>query len=81
MTDLELAMPFFKRLEQRGVKIVFDDEAYGIKGEHMIIGVCDGSGEPAWEFDFHTDGSFYRLSGYCKDGNQDEIDYNKYPNE
>lgn len=82
MTDLELAKQFFDRLKERGVGIKYNTSAYGEgpgdEPTHVVIEIASMNHDDAWQFDFHADGSFYRMSGFCDSYWQDEIDGKKY---
>lgn len=82
MTDLELATAFFTRLRDRGFKVNFNEEAYGSKDENgpnpMVFELLNAEGESFCEFDFRSNGAFYRISGFTSGYWQDEVDWNKY---
>jgi hypothetical protein len=74
MTDLEAANEFFGRLARKGFPAVFvrvedDGPSWDILGPDGRAIAC---------FDFHTDESFYRMSGLTSGFWQDEIDWKKY---
>lgn len=82
IADLELATEFFKRIESKGFKLIFNKEAYGYveDGEpgFMSIELLNYRSEIFCSYDFYPDGSFYRISGYTDGGWSDEVDGKKY---
>lgn len=83
MTDLELATAFFKRIQKKGFNLEFNHHAYGLvedltEPHPVVIELASIENKSFCSFDFHADGSFYRISGYTAGYYQDEVDGNKY---
>lgn len=82
MTDLELAKAFFERIQSKGFKLDFNKDAYGLRDNDesgpVVVELKNAEGESFVEFDFHSDGSFYRISGFTNGYWQDEVDWKKY---
>lgn len=77
MTDNELAKAFFDRLRKRGFKVKNNEDAYQ-NSKATSYELFNDSDEIFCQFDFHEDGSFYRISGFTDGYWQDEVDWKKY---
>ena len=77
LTDAELAEALFKRLKAHGFKVEEDLNAYA-GCEAKCFELFSDRDEPFCNFDFHSDGQFYRIAGYTQGFWQDEVDWKKY---
>jgi len=82
LTDAELAILFFSRLQAKGFKLNFNWEAYHTpcpdNPGNLSIELISSEKSSFCNFDFHFDGSFYRVAGFTSGFWQDEVDWNKY---
>jgi len=77
ITDQQLADAFFKRLQERGFELKINRELYSDENS-VVYQLLNAEKDTFCEFDFHADGSFYRIAGFTSGFWQDEVDWNKY---
>jgi len=80
LSDQELGQAFFKRLSDKGFKIVVVDYDGNTPPDPESVGITieiHGAYGRAFEIDFLR-GDFYRISGYQDGSWADEIDWKKY---
>lgn len=83
--DAEIGKEFYEMLKRNGYPCSLED--YGGRNnedeefdenDSFSINILNDDNSTCFSIDFHSDGSFYRISGFSSGFWQDELDWKKY---